>query len=469
MITEFILNNKTIRTGVSPGMPLLDFIRYEQFLSGTKIGCREGDCGACTILLGEARDGRMHYKSMTSCITPLGNARNKHVVTVEGVNMDDLSPVQQAMVDQGGTQCGFCTPGFVVSLTGYCLTAEKPSTEGAIRAIDGNICRCTGYKSIERAASAITDMLSGKDLSNPIPWLIDSGFLPAYFGEVEQRLMQLDKPKPSTNGSPQVVVSGGTDLYVQRHDELLDEDIALIFDRQELNNIKISGDEIVIGASATATDVLESEIMQGIFPDLWKHMKLVSSTPIRNMGTVAGNIVNASPIGDLTAYFLALGSSIGLKDDAGKLRTLPLKDFFLDYKVLNKKAHEIVHFISFPIPDKQMKFSFEKVCKRTYLDIASVNTALQVQLEAGIITHFCMSAGGVGPTPRVLPETAAFMTGKSLSVELLREAVEIIQSEISPISDVRGTETYKRTLLRQLFWAHFIELYPEIIKPAELV
>ncbi len=468
MTTEFILNNKTIRTSLSPGMSLLDFIRYEQYLSGTKIGCREGDCGACTILIGEPVNGGMRYKSMTSCVTPLGNARNKHVVTIEGVNFDErLNPVQQAMVDNGGTQCGFCTVGFVVSFVGYCLTAEKPDVEGAVSAIDGNICRCTGYKSIERAAADITVMLEGKDLENPIPWLTEAGFLPEYFNGIADRLRKMEQPKKPVNG--RVVVGGGTDLYVQRHDDMLEEEIALIFDRQELNSIHMKGNSVVMGASATATDMMESDIMKGIFPNLYAHMKLISSTPIRNMGTVGGNIVNASPIGDLTAWLLALGTVITLKAPDGNTRSMPLKDFFLDYKVLNKKEDEIVHSFSFPIPDKDMRFNFEKVCKRTYLDIASVNSAVQMKVEDGIITHFCMSAGGVGPTPRILPETAAFLIGKQPGTALLTEAADIIASEISPISDVRGSSDYKRLLLRQLFFAHFLELFPELINPKELV
>ncbi len=468
MITEFILNNKAIRTRQSPGMSLLDFIRYEQYLSGTKIGCREGDCGACTVLIGEVVDGKMRYKSMTSCVTPLGNARNKHVVTVEGVNFEDrLTPVQQALVDNGGTQCGFCTVGFIVSFTGYCLTAENPTVEGAISSVDGNICRCTGYKSIERAASDIASMLEGKDLSNPVPWLVEAGFLPDYFTGIPERLNAITPQKKPVNG--RTVVGGGTDLYVQRHDDMLEEEIELIFDREELNQIHMKDDDVVIGASATATDMMESDVMKSIFPKLYPHMKLVSSTPIRNMGTIGGNIVNASPIGDLTAWLLALGTNITLKDPEGNRRTMPLKEFFLDYKVLNKKEDEIVHEFSFPIPAKDMMFNFEKVCKRTYLDIASVNSAIQLGIDGGVVTHCCISAGGVGPVPLTLPKTAAFLTGKPLSPGLLTEASGILQDEISPISDVRGSAEYKRLLLRQLFFAHFIELCSEQINSTELV
>ena len=149
---QFILNNTNLSTALPAGMTLLDFIRYERNLFGTKIGCREGDCGACTILVGQLKNGEIDYRSATSCLMPLGNAHGKHIVTVEGINFPGLSPVQQAMSDEGATQCGFCTPGFVVSLTGFCMQKRN---KDVVSAIDGNICRCTGYKSIERAAMNI--------------------------------------------------------------------------------------------------------------------------------------------------------------------------------------------------------------------------------------------------------------------------------------------------------------------------
>lgn len=147
-MTEFVLNDKIIITEKSSGALLLDFVRYDNSLTGTKIGCREGDCGACTVLIGELVNSQMKYRQVTSCLTPIGNVQGKHVVTIEGLNMDHLSPVQQSLIDEQGTQCGFCTVGFVVSLTGFCLLNSKPTYEDAIAAIDGNICRCTGWKSV---------------------------------------------------------------------------------------------------------------------------------------------------------------------------------------------------------------------------------------------------------------------------------------------------------------------------------
>jgi xanthine dehydrogenase small subunit len=163
-LIRFILNEKEIATSLPPGMVLLDFIRYHQHLMGTKIGCREGDCGACTVLVGELKDNEPQYQSMTCCLMPIGNAQGKHIVTVEGINNDEgLNPVQQAMADEGATQCGFCTPGFVMSLAGFCLSDKEPTQQNAIAAVDGNICRCTGYKSIERAAGKVADIMKDRN------------------------------------------------------------------------------------------------------------------------------------------------------------------------------------------------------------------------------------------------------------------------------------------------------------------
>src|SRR5512140_2758267 len=156
---RFVLNDQDISTDMPAGTTVLDFVRYHKDLKGTKIGCREGDCGACTILIGELIGGKVRYRTMTSCLMPLANAAGKHIVTIEGINATDgsLTPVQQAMVDESGTQCGFCTVGFVMSLTGFCIDDTPKTPEMAVSAADGNICRCTGYKSIERAAMRLSE------------------------------------------------------------------------------------------------------------------------------------------------------------------------------------------------------------------------------------------------------------------------------------------------------------------------
>ena len=469
-MVEFILNNRTISTSLPSGSLLLDFVRYEKQLTGTKIGCREGDCGACTVLVGEFVEGKMRYRNVTSCLTPLGNVAGKHVVTIEGLNMKTLSPVQQVMVDEGGTQCGFCTVGFVVSLTGFCAENEEPTCERAIAAIDGNICRCTGYKSIERAANRLVSLLTDKSKDAAIDWLVEEAFLPKYFTSIPKRLQGLQKEVEVASENGSLHLGGGTDLYVQKHDALIDVEGVHLSQTDELKQIHDENETFRIGGAVTVTDFLEHAEIQRVFPDLTQHMKLVSSSPIRNIATLAGNFVNASPIGDMTAFFLALDAKLHLKSALGVEREVYLKDFYQGYKQLDKSPDEVIQSLSFRKPSKDgFRFNFEKVSKRIHLDIASVNTAIGLEMVGEVIVDVHASAGGVGPTPKYLEKTRAVMLGKTLSANLISDAQLAMQEEISPISDVRGSAEYKRLLLQQLFFAHFLTLFPESLTLEELV
>jgi len=459
-LIQFILNDKEVRMELAPGVTVLDFVRYHKNLTGTKIGCREGDCGACVILVGELKNDELIYQSLTSCLTPLGNVHGKHVVTIEGLNSSALNPVQTAMHNHSATQCGFCTPGFVVSLAGFCLSKKEATKQNAIEAVDGNICRCTGYKSIERAAAEIADLIKDKDYDDPVTYVSSRGILPSYFSGIKERLRLLSL---STNGELKEealqFVGGGTDLYVQKHEEMKEIPLQLLSQHSFLKIIRKEGNKCIVGGAATVTDMLESEIMQKHFPNLKRYVKLVSSTPIRNIATVGGNFVNASPIGDLTIFFLALDTQIVLSDGTNK-RELPLKNLYRGYKALDKKPDEFVEALWFYLPDSNSHFHFEKVSKRTHLDIASVNSALSIQLNGKVVEEAHLSAGGVAPIPLYLARASNHLKGKRLTEELVQEVIEIVQTEISPISDVRGTEAYKRLLLAQLIKAHFIILFP---------
>lgn len=464
---QFILNNKEINTKVQPGTTVLDFVRYHQNLKGTKIGCREGDCGACNILEGKLVKGKIYYQNMTSCLMPLANAHGKHIVTIEGVNMNHLNPAQQTMVDEGGTQCGFCTVGFIVSMTGYSMQHKTATYKEAIEAIDGNICRCTGYKSIERACRQLVDVLQNKPNQKPIDWLVKQNLLPEYFNSIPKRLKKIIATLPNANTNS-IPVGGGTDLYVQRPEEMVEQSAQHLFDDSKFKKIYTKEGYIYIGAESTVTDILESTIMKKQFPKLADYMKLVSSTPIRNMGTIAGNFVNASPIGDLTIFFLALNSELILSVNE-KQRTIKLNDFYLGYKKLRKNKRELIRWIRFKKLSKNNYFNFEKVSKRTNLDIASVNSALSISVKGNQIEAAHVSVGGVGPIPTYLFKTSTFLSGKTLAPDLITEAGQLLNTEISPISDARGTAKYKQLLAGQLFFAHFIELFPAIFSLKDLV
>ena len=458
-MVQFILNNQLVKTEQATGSTVLDYIRYYKRLAGTKIGCREGDCGACTILVGDFEEGKLVYRSMTSCLMPLGNAHGKHILSVEGINMKELSPVQQAMVDTNGTQCGFCTIGFVMSLTGFVLNETTKQYGDAIAAIDGNICRCTGYKSIERAATILSEKINDKPQQETIAWLVEHNFIPDYFLQLKERLTQLRANINETASTinpivQKLVLGGGTDLVVQKALAVKKSSVEHLFDISHLQQIKLNNGQCEIGAVVTVTAFAESDLIQSFFSDLKKYIKLISSTPIRNMATMAGNLVNASPIGDMSIFFLALDSELLLNKN-GTTRIVKLKDFYKAYKQIDKDADEIIEKIIFT-PPQNTHFNFEKVSKRTHLDIASVNSACQMSLsDDGTIEDIHLSAGGVAPFPKYLKDTAAFLKGKKINAENLKAAIEIMNTEIAPISDARGAKEYKRLLLRQLFLAHF--------------
>ncbi len=463
---RFILNEKEVATNLPPGMVLLDYIRYHKHLMGTKIGCREGDCGACTVLVGEIRDDELCYRSMTSCLVPLSNAHGKHIVTVEGINLEsELNPVQDAMAQEGATQCGFCSPGFVVSLAGFCLNNTEATKENAIAAVDGNICRCTGYKSIERAAAKVAELMKSRNGEPPAVFAARQKILPHYFSTIKERLQNLMNGQLIVRSAPATVVAGGTDVYVQRHDELTNADIEFVFDNAVLKGITKEGNVCSMGPSVTVTDLMESPVIKEYFPVFHRYAKLISSTPIRNMATIGGNFINASPIGDFTIFFLALNAQLRFVQTSGDrefIRNIALRNLYKDYKDLDKTPGEVLSKIWFELPGKNSYFNFEKVSKRTNLDIASVNTAIHVKMNGNLIGEAGLSAGGVAPVPLYLRKTSEYLRGKMITEELVRETIEKAFEEISPISDARGSKEYKKLLLGQLIKAHFISLFPSL-------
>ncbi len=466
-MTEFLLNNKLICTNSPQGMVLLDFIRNEKGLKGTKTACREGDCGSCTVLLGTLdAKGNIYYKAITSCITPLGNAHGKHVVTIEGLNSEEISEVQKSLVDTAAIQCGYCTPGIVLSLTGYALSATNYNFEQAKDAVGGNICRCTGYKSIERAIERLVNSLETCNIKGNIDSLITQNFVPGYFKDVKSRLRMIKGNHEP--GKAFRVIGGGTDLYVQRPDEMIDVEPRLVSDDASLTSIILKDNKLRIGAACKMTNLLENKDLLDAIPGFKIFIELIASKLIRNIATVAGNIVNASPIGDLSILFLALDAELEIESIDKKQREIKLKDFFKAYKKIDLQKNEIIKSIKFELPNGRSKFNFEKVSKRKYLDIATVNSAILIEQDNNKITNIHIAVGGVAPIPMYLNETCRFLKGKALSDNLIAETADVLGEEISPISDVRGSAEYKKLLAKQLFYAHFIELFPEYTKNLEI-
>ena len=463
----FICNQKKIEATLHSATTVLDYLRKHQHLTGTKEGCREGDCGACTVLVGTLSGKKVKYQNVNSCLLPIAQAEGKHIVTIEGLNSSDLSIIQQSFVDEGGTQCGFCTPGFIVSLTGYLLSSNNYNLDDAVDSIGGNVCRCTGHKTIKRAVDKIINELSVKNSadSNNLSSLINLGIIPKYFEEIPKQLTEIKKKIISLEYEQRAdfLIAGGTDLFVQREDDLLKSNIKFFFGENGADRIWIDGNQCCIDARATVSNFGDSEIIQKYFPEMTNFIRLFGSLPIRNRATIGGNIINASPIGDMTIILLALNSTLHLQNNKAT-RQVSLKDFFTGYKTLDKKEDEILTKITFDIPKQNNFFNFEKVAKRIHLDIASVNTAMLLTVDDRIITQANISAGGVSPIPLYLSEMRKSLLGKKVSEENISEAIEVALSEISPITDVRGSEEYKTLLLRQLLLAHFYKLSPEIIQ-----
>jgi xanthine dehydrogenase small subunit len=468
----FYCNDRLIERGINPAVTLLDFLRNHLNLTGTKEGCREGDCGACTVLIGSLAYGKVKYRAVNSCLIPVGDLNGRHIVSIEGINQDALTPVQEYMVQDGGSQCGFCTPGFVMSMTGYFLNHDSYSVEDGIEALDGNICRCTGYAGIKRALKDAIDRVESLSSSKQthLVNLINANIVPAYFNDMPEKLKKLTikKSRIKTDNAQPVAVGGGTDLFVQRWEGLLNEPIHFVGAQKKEGKVSEEDGRILIDSDVTVSQILNSDIINKYFPSLKNDLKLFGSLPIRNRATIAGNIVNASPIADMVNILLALDANVHLSSGERK-RILPLKKFYLGYKQLDKTVDELIEAVSVPIPRQPYLFNYEKISRRQYLDIASVNSSILLRMENSHIKQAHLSAGGVAPIPTYLRGCADHLAGKTITANVVKEAAVIAQSEVSPISDARGSAEYKRFLLGQLIKAHFIKLFPEIILPEEVL
>lgn len=461
-VIQFILNDSLVETGDPPGAVALDNLRERAVLKGTKESCREGDCGACMVLLGELRGGPVRYRAVNSCLLPLGDVAGRHLVTIEGLNNEGLSPVQQALVDEGAIQCGFCTPGFVVSLTGFLLNSEGFEAGDALEAIGGNICRCTGHIPFRRVAQVLSERF--KNAVDPgedrVAALVREKVLPGYFPGIAKQLEGLCTVPLPARGDEPVIVSGGTDLFVQEPHAMLEGSLRFLGREEGLTDIRSEEGTLYVGAGTTVEELIATPLLEDIIPNRARHLGLISSMPIRARATVGGNIVNASPIGDLTIMFLALGAVLGLSGAAGD-RTVPLREFFRGYKRLDLEAGEIVEWVCVPKRFRGGLFNFERVSKRTHLDIASVNTAISLTMKGEVVEEAGISAGGVAPVPLFLSRASQALVGKPLTAATILETARIADDEISPIDDVRGTAAYRRLLLDRLIRAHFITLFPD--------
>jgi len=446
----------------------LAWLRERRGLVGTKEGCGEGECGACTVLLGEPDgSGQMTYRAVASCLLPVGELAGRHLVTVEGLNPPTgLTPVQQALVDAGAPQCGFCFPGIVMALTGFFMTSDDLSPEAAAVALDGNVCRCTGYVAIRRAVDALCGQGTRRldPAGDRTAQLIDWGVLPPWFAGAAERL---DGQHTATTAGDAVVMAGGTDLIVQRPELLDDDGVAFLSRRPTLARIERQADHLILGGGVTIEALKHDPDLRRLVPDIPAIIDRFASTLIRNRATVAGNLANASPIGDLTVLLLALGAELVLVG-GDQRRLLPLGEFYLGYKQLDLRPGELIASVRIPIRIEDDAVSFEKISQRRFLDIASVNSALRARLDGPVVQEITLAMGGVAPVPLLARNAARALTGRVLDADAVRDAARALDQEIAPIDDVRGTARYKRELARRVLIAHALRLAPDRLRHEEL-
>jgi len=467
---SFFLNGKLISPIISPQLTALQLIRDNLGLTGTKEGCSEGDCGACTIVIGENQNGRIRYKAVNSCLLPALRMHDKHIITIEGLGTPvKLHPIQKALLDYHGVQCGYCTPGIIMSLFGLFINNPNPSRTEILNALEGNLCRCTGYESIIQGALSINHINRYKKLK----------IIPDYFDKVNKLLMNFNEKiiTASPDSDKQYllpastkelfnylaryrhakIVNGGTDLIVdvniKKYEYGVIIDISLI---KEFNFIKTNQKSVIIGANITLSDIFKNATVQKQLPLLNQAIMHLGSTQIRNLATLTGNIANASPIADVATALLALNTRL-IVSSARKQRKIPLSDFYLGYKKTALKPDEIIYAIEIPLSPRMT--NFEKTAKRQSVDIASVNSAVSLKVQHNLIKDIIIAFGGVAPYPVIAEKTCQYLINKKIDVQIIKTAQQIALSELKPISDLRGSTKFRQTLIRNHLTKHFSKLF----------
>lgn len=465
---RFILNDEEIAlTDISATRTLLDFLRLDRRLVGSKEGCAEGDCGACTVLVGRLRGEKLVYETVNACICFIGSLDGAHVVTVEHLSPPGgpLHPVQQAMVDHHGSQCGFCTPGIVMSLYGLWMRMPNPTTAETERALQGNLCRCTGYAPIVRAAKAISSYgaverdplrVERERIKARLAALRDGKRVEV--GDGRNRIIvpaSADDLAEIYLAEPgATLVSGATDvgLWVTKFMRDIGPMI-FIGELPDLRRIEEFGGVIKLGAGVTYTEA--ADVITTHFPQLSELWYRIGGAQVRNMGTVGGNIANGSPIGDTPPPLIALGASITLRRGSER-REVKLKDYFLAYGKQDRQPGEFVESVSIPLLPQGEKFACYKVTKRRDEDISALCGAFRVFInEAGKVGMVRIAFGGMAATPKRAVSVEDALVGKPWIAETIEAAIPAFAKDYQPITDMRASAEYRllaaQNLLRRFF------------------
>jgi xanthine dehydrogenase small subunit len=469
----FLLNGKEVRVvNCDPTMTLLDYLRECRRLTGTKEGCREGDCGACTVVEISLSGGRPRVRALNSCIAFLPTLDGSAIFTVEGVASDSgLHPIQQHIVDRHGSQCGFCTPGFVMSLFAADLNQERPSPMRLNEILSGNLCRCTGYRPIADAAHAALyrDRLPDRRIAETLEQLTRlERSIPLDFSHRCPRRGDLRYSAPRSLNtltallaqSPRAtILAGGTDvgLWVTKQHRTL-QHIIDITHIAELQIVRDEPERVIIGAAVTYTDVRLAFARH--FPDFAPLIARIASEPIRNSGTVGGNIANGSPIGDIPPALISLGASIALASPRGERRML-LEDFFLTYGKQDRAEDEVLVRIEVPKLAPAARFRTFKISKRFDQDISALCGAFHAELQSNRLSNVRICFGGMAGTPRRARAVERVLEGSTCNPATLERAVTAFPEDYSPLTDHRASAEYRLLVAQNLLRKFFADLRSE--------
>ena len=447
---SFLLDGEVVEArDATATTTLLEYLRGPLGRCGTKEGCAEGDCGACTVVVGEPREGAMRYRAVNSCIRFVGTLDGKEVVTVESLRAPDgrLHPVQQAMVDCHASQCGFCTPGFVMSLFALWLNREALTREEAVEALAGNLCRCTGYRPIIDAAMRM------HALGAPAHWPREQARDAQRFAALPRAASGVCIPgfhAPRTlealasayaEAPDSLLLAGGTDvgLWVTKQLRELPA-ILYVGDIPELAGIQEREGALEIGAAASLTDAFAALV--GRHPALAELANRFASPPVRNAGTLCGNIANGSPIGDAMPALIALGAEVVLRHGSRE-RTIALEDLYAGYRQTTLARGELVRAVRVPLARAGRIVACYKVSKRFDQDISAVCGGFAVTLQEGIVAEARIAYGGMAAIPKRAPAAEAALTGQPLGSASVRAAIEALGADFEPIDDFRASAGYR--------------------------